>query len=185
MINKLNCIITFLLLFTLSMLSAQKYSVGGGTPYNISTESLGINIRSYYNVDDKICFGPELSYFFSTTEIHGEEEIETKVIEFNFNAHYIFEVGEKLGVYPLIGLNYTRELEDITVLTTGEQISESHNIVGINAGGGFHVPFKNFVPFVEYEYVIGDLGEHIVVAGLFFPIGKKEEENKEEMIEME
>ena len=175
MIKKINYVITFLLLFTISSLSAQKFALGGGVPFNVSTEAVGLNLRAYYNLNEKICFGPELSYFFPTTEIHEDEEIGTKVIEFNFNAHYIFELTHKIGIYPVIGLNYTIEKEEIKYLNEERTEDEYHRTFGMNIGGGFHIPLSKFTPFAEYEYVLGDLKEHIITLGVFFHLSHHEE----------
>lgn len=173
------CISLFILFFSVNSY-AQHISLGGGIPYNFTAETPGLNLRGYYNMGEHFCFGPELTFFLPKTEIHDMEEIETTIWEINVNAHYIFEVSEHLGIYPIIGLNYTREKEDISYLLTGETEEKMVDAVGMNIGGGFHLPLPHFVPFVEYEYVVGDLSEHILTVGIFFSIGEENESEEKE-----
>jgi len=174
MLVRINLLV-FLFLFS-SNLIGQHISLGGGIPYNATSETVGINLRGYYNIEEHICFGPEFTYFFPRTVTVDDEEIETLIWEINFNAHYIFEVSEGLGVYPIFGLNYTREIENIDFLSSGMAERIVVDAIGLNIGGGFHVPQPSFIPFVEYEYVVGDLSEHIITAGVFFTIGRGNEE---------
>jgi len=171
---------TIMLSLSLNMSYGQSFSLGGGIPYNLTAEVPGINLRAYYNIKDKICFGPELTFFAPKTIMHDDEEIKTNIWEFNWNFHYIVEVSEHLGIYPIVGFNYTQEKEDITFMSSGEDKTETINALGINIGGGFHRPLENMVPFLEYEYVLGDLSEHIITAGVFFTIGKEHSSSKEE-----
>ncbi len=160
--------------------TAQKISIGGGMPYNVTVEAPGLNLRGYYNVNESFCFGPEFTFFFPGTESKAEEEIEKSIWEINLNAHYVFELNEQLGVYPILGFNYTREKEDINYAFTNEKATKTKEAFGLNLGGGFHVPLPQFTPFVEYEYVVSSLSEHIITVGVFFNIGGA---NKETEIE--
>ena len=173
----LNIILIIYFLLSSHSIVGQHISLGGGIPYNASKEHTGLNLRGYYNIGEQICFGPEFTVFFPKTVTHINEEIQTSIWEINFNAHYIFEVSEKLGMYPIIGFNYTREIEDITILSTGLTDKKTHQYIGLNIGGGFHLPQPKFVPFIEHEYVVGDLSDHIITVGLFFPLGVTETEN--------
>lgn len=178
MIKSVNWLIVVVVLFftCFSQITfAQSFSVGGGVPYNLSIESPGINLRGYYNVAETFCFGPEFIFFFPKKEIHDNKETEISIQEFNVNAHYIFELKKHIGIYPLVGLNYTLEREKITYLDKAETANDLIKSFGVNLGGGIHFPISNFVPFLEYEYVLGDLKEHIVTFGAFITLGKEEE----------
>jgi len=165
-------LVTSIFLLTTFSIQAQtenSVSVGGGLPYNFTTEQFGLNARAYYNIGKTICFGPEFVYFFPQTETIGDEEITKNTFEINFNIHYIFELTHHLGAYPVIGLNYTNEREEIELFDTKETINQ--DIFGANIGGGFHYGFKKATPFIEYVYIASELREHIVTAGLLFTIG--------------
>ena len=148
---------------------SQTLSFGGGLEYNVTTENLGLNLRGYYNIGKQICFGPEFSYSFPATERIGDLEEEKSVFEVNINGHYIFELfEERLGVYPLFGINYTIEDTELTNLISGEIEQENEKFWGANIGGGFHVPIKNFAPFFEYHYITGQLGESVFTIGVLY-----------------
>ena len=166
---------SFLLFFATCCLSAQSISVGGGIPYNVELDRLGLNARGYYNIGKHFCFGPEYSIFLPKRETIGDENKKVLVSEVNLNAHFIFEINELLAFYPLVGLNYTREFEKVTYLSDGRMESKGYNFYGANLGAGFHVALPKFVPFFEYEYVIGDLEEHIFIVGLFFNLSEENE----------
>ena len=107
--------------------------------------------------------------FFSCNGKVGDFEEEKSVFEFNINGHYIFELfEERLGVYPLFGINYTIEDTELTNLISGEKEQENENFWGANIGGGFHVPIKNFAPFVEYHFITGQLGESVFTVGVLY-----------------
>jgi len=158
---------------------AQQFSGGGAISYNATLQTPGINLRSYYNVDHHLCFGPEITFFLPTTEIKEDEEITKTVREINFNAHYIIELSEHVGVYPIIGVNYTREREEILFFADGAREELTTDAVGLNIGAGIHVPLSSVIPFLEYQYVIGTFKEHIISAGAFYTFGKTSESHEE------
>ena len=177
--NKKIILFLSLFLFAFILSYGQGYSLGGGLEYNTTTENFGLNLRGYYNIGEHFCFGPELSYAFIGDEVIGNIEEDTSVFEINLNAHYIFEVfDERIGLYPLFGFNYTIEDISLTDLQTGNIESETEEIWGTNIGAGFHVPIKNFAPFLEYHYITGQLGEHVVAVGLLYTFNKNKHESK-------
>lgn len=175
MYKKIITITLFLLITTMS--HGQSFSLGGGAEYNVTTENFGANLRGYYNIGDHICFGPELTYSFPATDRFDDFEEEKSVFEFNINAHYIFELfDERLGVYPLFGINYTIEDIELTDLISGVKEQENEKFWGTNIGGGFHIPIKNFAPFIEYHYITGQLDEHVLTVGVLYHFNKKSKE---------
>ena len=173
-----NTIITILFLFSVCTIHGQtSFSLGGGIERNLTIDAFGGNLRAYYNVGDHFCIGPEFSAFLPKTIEREDETEEIHVWEVNLNAHYIFELNHKLGVYPIIGLNYTREREEITLLNSTEAPEEETVTAwAANFGFGFHVPFDQVVPFAEYHFTTGKLQEHIVSIGVFYMFGKEESE---------
>jgi len=154
---------------------AQSFSFGGGIPYNITIEEPGLNLRAYYNVGKEFCFGPEAVFFLPKSEIEGNLETEIRIQEYSLNTHYIFELGEKVGIYPVVGLNYTIEKEEITYLDQDLTEEETFTAFGANLGGGIHFPFGNITPFAEYAYVLSELSEQLVTVGVFYTIGREGE----------
>lgn len=123
-------------------------SFGLGLPYSFQAQALGMNARLYYNMGHRFCFGPEFSYF-KTDEL--------EILDVDFIAHYIFETPFT-GVYPLLGVNYTRETEH----------GHKEAAPGLVVGAGLHRNFGSFTGFAEYSRVQSELADNFVTAGLMY-----------------
>jgi len=168
-------------LFLSPSLIGQSYSIGGGIVYNATLEVPGLNFRAYHNIGEHFCFGPEFAIFLSK-ETSDEEKNESIFLwEINLMGHYIFEISENLGFYPIIGLNYTKEKETIEYLSTDETDTATQDAFGLNMGSGFHVPINKITPFLEYTYVASSLSEHSIIAGIFYTFGSLPPEEEEEV----
>lgn len=121
----------------------------------------GINARLYYAADHHYCFGPEVSYFKTSSE-----EKETSLFEANINLHYILELGNGFGFYPLGGINYSVETEEYLHATETEHHTE--DAFGLNAGAGFHYAIGKIIFFAEYKYLISELEDYFFTAGALF-----------------
>ncbi len=108
----------------------------------------GINLRFHYFPNHKMCFGLESNLFPKSG--HSLKE----GMEITLNGHFIFEMSQHWGVYPLVGAGW-KNLEH-----------ES----GFRAltGGGLHGNYGRFAPYVEYIYSSGFESEGIVIIGTFF-----------------
>ncbi len=136
-------------------------------------ESLyGVNGRFYYGVNEAFCFGPEISYFPYQDSGHHFEKM---IIDLNVNAHYIIELSEKIGLYPLSGINYTIEKERL-LDDTNE--SEKEEEFGINYGVGVHYRFNNFFVFSEFKGILGQLSAEFISAGVIFDIEIRSKKSK-------
>ncbi len=125
-------------------------TIGLAGIYSNELESIGIHGRMYYNIGESICFGPEYS-FIKTEEI--------EIVDFDFVGHYIFETPW-VGIYPLVGVNYSVEEE----LEHDETIAE----VGLVFGAGIHRNFKNFTGFIEYSRVEYGIEDQFITFGLMY-----------------
>ena len=163
MISRFTCFI-FLLIQSYNS-NAQSIMIGAGGTYGTEVKQVGLNARLYYGVNEQICFGPEFSYF--PTIQHHDESIQLN--EYGFVVHYILEVKERVGVYPLLGINYSVE--------KSEQLGLTHvqNEFGALLGGGMHLQVKNFMPFIEYKYITGNLSQSTFSLGLIYNLLLKEE----------
>lgn len=156
------------LLLISGSLSAQRYSIGLATAYGNDIETVGYQIRAYYNVDHKTCFGPEFTYFPETTHTVAGEQVDVSLTEYNFNGHHHLYFGlEHLGIYPLGGLNYSIE-------KIGE---EEETAFGFNIGAGLHYSKKKWTFFSEVIHLTGDLSEETFVFGIFYIPGKSHEQH--------
>jgi len=128
-------------------------TVGLGAPYSIEIESVGVNLRMYYNIGEKICFGPEYSYFKNDA---------FEIVDFDFIGHYIFET-KFAGIYPLLGVNYTVETERELI----EEVKES---AGAVYGIGMHRNFSDITFFVEYSRVESGIDDQFITGGIMYSL---------------
>ena len=131
-------------------------TIGIAVPYSKEIGAAGINFRMYFNLGEKLCFGPEYSYF-------RNEEYE--IVDFDFIAHYIFETPI-VGLYTLLGGNYTVET-DLSIT------EETEAAFGIIVGAGIHKNFNKIIAFAEYTRVDLGIDDQFVVAGLMLTIGQE------------
>lgn len=163
-------LLLLLLVVTTGVHSQESLIPGAGPTLELEEELVGINARLYYGVNEQICFGPEVS-FFPYKEI--DDEVEKSILDLNLNAHYIFEITEKLGFYPLSGINYTIENERLIENTESE---EDEKAFGINYGAGFHYNlFKDVFVFAEFKGIIGQLNAQFITTGVIINIPFKKE----------
>ena len=120
-------------------------SFGPAVTYSFPLNAAGINSRLYYNIGERICFGPEFAYLKK-----GEETI----YDFNFMGHFIFET-KIIGIYPLIGANYTIE----------KNHGETDEAFGLVFGGGFHRNFNWITVFAEYSHIESRLRDDFATLG--------------------
>ena len=122
------------------------------------TGNLGLNLRTHYIPNERMCIGLETNLF-----PEGGELVER---EFTLNAHFFFEVEEVVSLYPLLGVGY-------------EQIREENEWDGgwrALFGAGLHKNIERFAPYAEYIYGAGFESQGIFIVGTFytFRLHKKE-----------
>lgn len=111
-----------------------KSSFSVATGLSLNGPSIGFPLRTYYNLNRRFCFGPELIL----TPQNGLE------LELNLVGHYIFELGP-LGFYPLIGWQFQFEVESqLKEVTEGN----SNSALG---GIGLHRNWQSWGLFLEWS----------------------------------
>ena len=167
------------LLFMISAVS-QSWSLGPGILYGDDIQQVGVHVRGYYNLPgDRICFGPEYSHFFSKSEHQDGEKISKHLNEINFNLHYIFELNDKWGIYPVTGINLSFEREEIRFQNGG--VHNYHDSAfGANLGIGIHRSVNKWLVFGEFDHLFSDLSQNSFVMGAFYTFGKDNEASPEE-----
>jgi len=175
---KLIYLILLLLSFTSVNLIAQSWSLGVAAIYGDDIDNLGIHARGYYNFPgDKVCLGPEYSYFFNSTRLIDGTKVDIRLSELNFNAHYIVELSEHWGIYPLAGVNLS--FERVEYLDNPQINSETERVWGLNLGIGIHRSIGPVIVFTEYDRLLSDLAQNAIVVGAFITIGKSHSSSEE------
>jgi len=122
--------------------------VGLGLSQSLHHKANGINTRVYYNVNEKLCFGPELAY---------RQGGDFKSTDVNLVAHYILDIHH-FGFYPLLGASFTTE----------ESHGNKHEGLGFVYGAGVHRNIKHFTLFAEYARINGAVHDEVITAGAMY-----------------
>jgi hypothetical protein len=123
-------------------------TMGVGAIYSVPNEMTGVSVKAYYNFMEAWCVGPEVNYIQST---------EKSLLDINLVAHYIFETPW-VGVYPLVGANYTSE---------SEENGHTNSAYGVMYGAGLHRNFDRISLFAEYSRVESHLADQFISLGAF------------------
>ncbi|NAS14050.1 outer membrane beta-barrel protein [Poritiphilus flavus] len=168
--KKLNSLLLYcsLLLFTLCGYSQEGWMAGAAPSLELEYGLVGVNSRLYYGPNPKVCFGPEFTLFPYQA---FEENYDISIVDLNLNAHYIFELSHKFGVYPLAGINHTTERERFI----DRSETNSENAFGLNYGLGFHINVNQFFIFSEFKGVTGELNGEFLTVGVIFLISKTQQ----------
>ena len=171
---------TLLLLLLACWASAQTVSLGGGPIAAAELGTAGLNLRGYYNIGSKVCFGPEVSAMLPRTTGEAGHEDTEQLTEVNLNVHYIFEWSHSVGVYPVTGVNFTNLQQEISDPMLDAPIERTEQAFGLNLGAGVHLEGHSLIPYAEYKYVVGNLPDHFLTVGLLFTLGKRENQPEHE-----
>ncbi|HAH77670.1 MAG TPA: porin family protein [Prevotella stercorea] len=146
---------------------AKTAAVGLNLNYGTEIESLGLGVKGSYCFTDHIRGEASFNYFFPKDHF--------TMWEINANAHYLFNIGDKFKVYPLVGLTYVHghwsnkysvggggNFDDVTV-------KESYNTgkFGVNLGGGAQYDLTdNLMLNFEVKYsLVSDLDQCVISLG--------------------
>lgn len=141
-------------LFAAGTASAQKVGVFLG--YGTEVEELGIGVNGEFNINSKVSIAPSFIYWFPEDPISWWE--------FNANGHYYFATSGSADFYGLAGINlFSAKIEG----------GDSESEVGLNLGAGANFNIgKNWEPFTELKFVLGDADQLGLFFGAKFKVGK-------------
>lgn len=126
--------------------SAQK--IGAMLGYGTEVEALGLGVNGEFNINSKVSISPSFIYWFVDN---------VNVWEFNANVNYYFTTAGSADFYGLAGINLLG--------AKVEGAEDGNSEVGLNLGAGCNFNIgKNWEPFTEVKFVIGDADQ----LGLFF-----------------
>lgn len=161
--KKVSIAATFILVFAAAVSSFGQAKVGGFLGYGSDVEQLGIGGIADFSLNDKWSVSPSLLFYFP--EKNGN--IKVSYYEFNINGNYHFYNSGSADVYALGGLNYFHA----KVKNTSTDQSVSGDEVGLNIGIGSNFDIgKNWQPFGEAKFVIGDADQLALFFGVKFKL---------------
>ena len=133
--------------------SAQK--IGAMLGYGTEVEALGLGINGEFNINDRVSISPSFIYWFVDN---------ANVWEFNANVNYYFTKAGSADFYGLAGINLLG--------AKAEGAEDGNSEVGLNLGAGCNFNIgKNWEPFTELKFVIGDADQLGLFFGAKFKIG--------------
>lgn len=121
-------------------------AVGAQLVFGSETNSIGFGVKGQYYFTDQIRGEGSFDYFLKNKGI--------SMWDINANVHYLFDVANKVKVYPLAGLGYTNWSYKYEY--PGHSVIEgSDGRLAINLGGGAEYEFtKDLSVNAELKYQI-------------------------------
>lgn len=117
-------------------------SIGANVGYSFDSENVTLGIDYRYNITDEVRLAPSITHFVKSNH-HSAWAID-------LNAHYVVQLSEKFGFYPLGGLSLSFWKWDL-----GGNHSVDHNRLGANIGlGGEVYASKELTVGLEVKYNI-------------------------------
>ena len=113
--------------------------------------NFGIGAKFQYNVTNPIRLEADVDYWFKNKGMD--------VFDITANVHYLFNVGNKLKVYPLVGIGYARiggslEFDDPDYKDYDDEASISKFLFNVGAGVEYPISSKLSVGAeIKYQYI--------------------------------
>ena len=110
-------------------------ALGAQLVFGSETNSIGLGVKGQYYFTDQLRGEASVDYFFKNKGV--------SMWDINANVHYLFDVADKVKVYPLAGLGYTNwsYTNDVIVIEENgnkrtTEFKGSDGRLAINLGGG-------------------------------------------------
>ena len=136
-------------------------ALGAQLVFGSETNSLGFGVKGQYYFTDHIRGEGSFDYFLKNKGI--------SMWDINANVHYLFDVANKVKVYPLAGLGYTNWSYKYEY--AGNTINEgSDGRLAINLGGGVEYELtKNLNVNAEAKYqIISNYNQLVLGVGVAY-----------------
>lgn len=136
----------------------------------------GLNVSSFYHINEKLTAGLETNHFFAVTHVRAKQAFKVSAWDFNLNVHYLFPVVKKVKLYPISGISLTFEKEQ--ALASEEKHLE--RFWSVNTGAGLLVNLGKWGPHVEYLFTWGHLNQQFLLVGISYELewGRAKHEKK-------
>ncbi len=155
--------IALFLLTTVTVSAQQKMSFDLAVIRQTFHKVNGLNLSAFYHFNEKLAAGVEMNRFFPV--VHKEAEL--SAWDFDFNAHYLFNLQHHFYLYPVAGISHTFSKEVSTELL-GEAIND--RFWSLNAGAGLVWQKGKWGLHTEFLYTWGQFNQEFVLAGLNYEI---------------
>lgn len=134
-----------------------KMAVGGNFNIGIDNDytNFGLGAKFSYNFIDHLRGEASLDYFFPKDNVSQ--------LGFNANLHWVFDIKEKHGIYPLVGFAYLHQHFSAFGITANT------NHAGFNVGAGYEFRIsEHFKIGPEFKFQClwndGDSGSRAVIS---------------------
>lgn len=161
---RLFCILIGGLFLSPSVAQESRLLLGAGITYCSFIGNPGVNLNVTYRVIGNLHIGPDFSAILNSEEKENGKTVVKKELEYNVNGHYIFEVSDKVSVYPLAGINFSK----VTIHPVNEEAGKRW-ITAFNSGGGIEFNFHQKRLFFETKYV-SKLEKYDLTIGMLFEL---------------
>lgn len=133
-------------------------AIGAKVVYATEFERLGFSLKGQYNITKPLRAEASFTYFL--------KKYEANLWMLDLNAHYLFNVADKVNVYPLAGLSYSHA----SVSFLDETVSKGK--FGFNLGGGVDYSLTDKISLnAEAKYLFVNEGNTpLISAGLSFKL---------------
>jgi outer membrane immunogenic protein len=155
-----------ILLFTVSLLLMTtglfaQTRLGAQLGYGSATEQWGAGANAEIFINDKMAISPDLLLYFP----EKKSGVRYSFWEINANFHYYVLSEDVVGLYGLAGLNFitSREKFESSIV---DDYDNSNTDLGLNLGIGLNVVLGELVPYAELKYVVGNVDQAVVMAGV-------------------
>ena len=162
----------FLLSFLSFVDSGQhRWLLGLGVSYDNYTKRPGLNPNVTYRLIANLFMGPDVTFMLKRVSYLNGVREERREIEYNFNANQLIHVNETWAVYPMAGVNLSKETVQVEGQPETKQV-----YLGLNIGGGLEAELKTFKLFFEAKYVTEPQRYDVTLGFMFRPERKYHEE---------
>ena len=136
-------------------------ALGAQLVFGSETNSIGLGVKGQYYFTDQLRGEASVDYFFKNKGV--------SMWDINANVHYLFNVANKVKVYPLAGLGYTNWSYKYEY--AGAPVVEgSDGRLAVNLGGGAEYELtKNLNVNAEAKYqIISNYNQLVLGVGVAY-----------------
>lgn len=144
-------------------------ALGAQLVFGSETNNIGLGVKGQYYFTDQLRGEASVDYFFKNKGV--------SMWDINANVHYLFDVANKVKVYPLAGLGYTNwsYTNDVIVIEENgnkrtTEFKGSNGRLAINLGGGAEYELtKDLSVNAELKYqIISNYSQLVLGVGVAY-----------------